>query len=70
MTWQFFTKALWAGLVAGLGALSTALIAIEGSFSDLPDGVWVSAGVLFLVAFGGVLGWQEAPAKVSTSVRD
>jgi len=70
MTWQYFTKAIWAGLVASLGAISTALYAIDGSLGDLPDGVWVGAIVLFLVAAGGVVGWQEAPSKVATSTRD
>ncbi len=67
---QLYVKAIYAGLVAGLGSIGTALLAVDGAgFGDLSTGVYVAAGVLALGAFGGILGWQAAPASVSTSVR-
>ena len=70
MSWQYFVKALYAGVVAFVGPISGALLlSDEVGFADLSAGVWVSAALLGLVAFGGVLGWQEAPPTLSTSVR-
>ena len=70
MSWQYFVKALYAGLVAGLSSVSGALaLGPDVGFGDLSTGVWVSAFVLGLAGFGGVLGWQAAPPTVSTSVR-
>lgn len=67
---QFYVKALWAGIVAFLGPIAGALLANdELGFGDLSAGLWVSAAIFGLVAFGGVLGWQAAPARVSTSIR-
>jgi hypothetical protein len=67
---QYYAKAIYSGLVAFLGSIGTALLAVDDAgFGDLSAGVWVAAGVLGLLAFGGVLGWQAAPASVSTSVR-
>ena len=67
---QFYVKALYAGAVAFLGSIGTALLAVEDAgFGDLSTGVWVAAALLGLVAFGGILGWQAAPASVSTSLR-
>jgi hypothetical protein len=68
--WQFYVKALWAGGLAALGAVSGGLAAVEGaSLGSLPDAVWVSAVVLGLVAFGGILGWQNTPADVATGIK-
>ena len=70
MNFQYYVKALWAGAIAFLGPISGALlVSAEIGFGDLSAGVWVSAAVLGLAAFGGVLGWQAAPANVSTTVR-
>jgi hypothetical protein len=67
---QYYAKAIYSGLVAFLGSIGTALLAVDDAgFGDLSTGVWVAAGVLGLVAGGGVLGWQAAPASVSTSVK-
>ena len=66
---QYFVKAIYAAAVAFVGPISGALLlSDEIGFSDLSTGTWVAAGLLALVAFGGVLGWQSAPASVSTSV--
>ena len=70
MNIQYYVKALYAGVVAFIGPISGALLlSDEIGFSDLSTGTWVAAALLGLVAFGGVLGWQSAPASVSTSVR-
>lgn len=67
---QFYVKALYAGVLAFLGPIAGPLIADpELGFGDLSAGLWVSAAVLGLLAFGGILGWQAAPPTVSTSVR-
>ena len=67
---QFYVKAVYAAAVGFLGSIGTALLAVEGAgFGDLSTGVWVAAGLLGLLGFGGILGWQAAPASVSTSVR-
>ena len=70
MSIQYLVKAIYSGLVAFVGPISGALLlSDEIGFSDLSTGTWVAAGLLGLIAFGGVLGWQEAPATVSTSIR-
>ena len=67
---KFYVKAVYAALVGGLGSLSGALAVTERlSISDLPDAVWVSVALFALAGFGGILGWQVAPATVSASVR-
>ncbi len=67
---QFYVKALYAAAVAFVGPISGALLlSDEIGFSDLSTGTWTAAGLLALIAFGGVLGWQAAPATVSSSVR-
>lgn len=55
---NYFTqsaKAIFAGLVAGLGSLSAALVA-DKSLGDLTDGQWIVVVLAALVAFGGVYG--------------
>lgn len=69
MQWQLYVKALYAGVLAFLGPIAGALLADDAlGFGDLGAGVWLSAAILGLVAFGGILGWQKAPASVSTSI--
>ena len=66
---QLYVKAIWAGVLAFLGPIAGALVAVEDAgFGDLSTGVYVSAVVLGLLAFGGILGWQRAPANISTSI--
>lgn len=48
-------KAIFAGLIAGLGSLSAVLVD-EANISDLTDGQWVVVVLSTLVAFGGVYG--------------
>ena len=64
MSLQYYVKAIYAGVVALLGTLGTAL-ADPGVSSQQ----WVFIALATMLAFGGILGWQAAPATVSTSVR-
>ena len=67
---KYYIKAIYAGVVGGLGALSGSLAVVDGlAISDLPDAVWVTVALFALAGFGGTLGWQVAPASVSASVR-
>ena len=52
-------KAIYATLVAALGALVTVLVGDAG-FSDLTDGQWVSVILVGLVAGGGVYGLKNS----------
>jgi cation transport ATPase len=65
MTWQYYIKAIYAGVIAFLGSLGTAL-ADPGVTSQQ----WVFITLGTLLAFGGILGWQTAPAAISTSVKE
>jgi len=71
MNLQYYVKAVYAGLVGFLGSISAALLAAgDGAgIDDLSLGVWVAAGLTGLLGLGGILGWQAAPASISTSVR-
>ena len=70
MSIQYFAKAIVAGAIAFLGPIAGALALPEiVGFGDLTAGVWVAAVLALLLAFGTILGLQEAPAKVSTSLR-
>ncbi len=62
---QFYVKATYAAAVAFLGSLGTALAEAGGVTSQQ----WVFISLATLLAFGGILGWQSAPASISTSVR-
>ncbi len=62
---QFYVKAIFAGAVAFLGTLATAL----AESAEVTAQQWVTIALATLIAFGGILGWQAAPASVSTSVR-
>jgi hypothetical protein len=46
-----YAKALVGAVIAGLGALATALVD-DKSFGDLSDGQWVVAAIAFLTALG------------------
>ena len=62
---QYYVKATFAGVVAFLGTLATAL----AESATVSTQQWVTIALATLLAFGGILGWQAAPATVSTSVR-
>ncbi len=70
MNFAYYVKALYAGLVAFLGSLLAALQAVEGiGIGDISTASWVTMVLAMVLAIGGVLGFQSAPASVSTSVR-
>ena len=64
MTWQYLAKAIYAAAIAFLGGLGTAL-----TDPGVTGQQWVFIALATLFAFGGILGWQSAPASVSTSVK-
>jgi hypothetical protein len=70
MTWQYVAKAIWSGLVTFGSSIGAALVATESNLGALNDGVWVVAIVLGLVSAGGILGWQAAPARISTGIKE
>ena len=58
-----------AGVLAFGSSISGALLALDDAgFGDLSAGVWTAAIVLGVGGFMGIVGWQRAPATVSTSV--
>lgn len=54
-----FAKAIYAFVVAGLGALATPLVADTG-LGDLTAGQWVTVALAALIAGGGVYGIRNA----------
>jgi hypothetical protein len=52
-------KAIYAGIVAGLGALAAVLVGDVG-LSDVTAGQWVTVALAALIAFGGVYGIRNA----------
>lgn len=66
----YYVKAIYAGVVAFLGALLAALLAVEGTgISDITTAAWVTIALATVLAIGGVLGLQAAPANIATSVK-
>lgn len=57
-----FAKAIYAFVVAGLGALATPLVGDIG-FGDITAGQWVTVALAALVAGGGVYGIRNAPSE-------
>lgn len=57
-----FAKAIYATVVAALGALATVLVGDAG-FSDVTAGQWVTIALAALVAGGGVYGIRNAPPR-------
>jgi hypothetical protein len=55
-----YAKAIYAAVVAGLGALAAVLVGDVG-IGDLSDGQWVTVVLAALVAGGGVAGIKNAP---------
>ena len=66
---NYYVKAIYALVVAVLGALTTVLVGDIG-ISDLTNGQWAVIALAGVVAFGGIVQWQKAPATVSTSVKE
>lgn len=55
-----FAKAVYAFVVAGLGALAAILVGDVG-FADVTAGQWVTVALAALVAGGGVYGIRNTP---------
>ena len=68
---QYFAKAVYAGVVAFVGSTTAALVQIGdgASFGSIETVAWLVIFGATIVAAGGVLGLQNAPANVSTSTR-
>jgi hypothetical protein len=60
----YYVKAIYAGLIAFLTGLG---VAIAESGVSAPEGVGIALAVV--LAVGGILGLQAAPAKYSTSIK-
>lgn len=56
-----FAKAIYAFVIAGLGALAAVLVGDVG-IDDLTAGQWVTVALAALIAGGGVYGIRNAPA--------
>jgi len=69
MTIQYLAKALYAGLVTFLGALLAAMQAAPEVGFTLSAASWVTIALATVIAIGGVLRLQEAPATVATSIK-
>ena len=66
----YYVKAIYAGLVTFLGSLLAALQAgSEIGVADLSQAAWITIVLATVLAVGGVLGLQAAPASVATSVK-
>lgn len=67
---QYYVKAIYAGVVAFLGGLLAVLQVGENiGIGDIGTAAWVTIVLTTIIAVGGVLGLQVAPASVATSVR-
>ncbi len=64
MTWQYLIKAIYAGVVTFLGTL----LAVLQSADSVSGESWVVIILATVVAVGGVLGLQAAPATVATGI--
>lgn len=62
MKWTQFAKAVYAFVIAGLGALATPLVADTG-LGDLTAGQWVTVTLAALIAGGGVYGIRNTPPE-------
>ncbi len=60
----YYVKAGYAGIVTFLGGLGVAIAEAGISAQE-----WVAIALATTLAIGGILGLQNAPARVSTSVR-
>jgi small basic protein len=69
MNLAYISKAIYAGVVTFLGALLAALQAAPEIGFALTGASWVTIVLATIIAVGGVLGLQNAPATVATSVK-
>lgn len=71
MNFPYYVKALYAGLMAFLSGLLSALLGIDeaAGLADITTAGWLIIGIATLAAIGGILGLQSAPANIATSVK-
>ena len=62
-----FGKAVYAGLIAAGGALTTVMVGTDMSFGDITDAQWLSTVLAGLLAGGGVYHLPYAPAGGSNT---
>ena len=68
---NYYVKAIYVAVVTFLGALLSALLAgPEIGVADLSQAAWITIVLATIVAAGGILGLQAAPASVATSIKD
>jgi len=67
MTWQYFTKGIYAGVVTFLG---TTIGVLQAGGDGIPLESWLVIALATVVSVGGVLGLQEAPSSVATSSKE
>ena len=67
MTFQYLTKAIYAGAVTFLGAW-LAVLQVPGA-EGVTQASWIAIALATLFAVGGVLGLQAAPATVATGIK-
>ena len=66
MTIQYFVKAIYAGVVT---FLATTIGVLQAGSEGIPLESWLVIGLATVVSVGGVLGLQQAPATVATSIK-
>ena len=68
MTFPYLIKALYAGLTVFLGGVGAILVG-DATFGSITQGQWVFIASAVVVAIGGVLRLQAAPATVATGIK-
>jgi len=69
MNWTYLSKAVYAAVVTFLGALLAAMQAAPEVGFALTGASWITIVLATVIALGGVLGLQNAPASVATSIK-
>ena len=65
---QYLIKALYAGLTVFLGGVA-AIVVGDATIGSITDGQWIVIVLATVIAVGGVLGLQAAPATVATGIK-
>ena len=71
MNLPYYVKPIYAGIVTLLGSLLAAMLAGTEAVGvgEISQAAWVSIVLATVIAIGGTLGLQSAPASVATSVK-
>ena len=69
MTWQYLIKAIVATAIAVIGALAVVVVG-DMTLGDLTTGQVIALIAVGLAEIAAILGLQEAPAKIATSIRE